>query len=88
MAFLVMASSSTPSPLVLRQQLLGKVPGDTPPSGYVFQHSLPHLATGKLDRRAMAELLSDTETLWSPDYEEPSDDLERQVANIFSQIRN
>ena len=87
-AFLVMVSGNTPSPLVLRQQLLGKVPAYMLPSGYVFRHSLPHTATGKLDRRAMAELLSDTETLWNPDYEEPADDLERQVADIFSQVLN
>jgi acyl-coenzyme A synthetase/AMP-(fatty) acid ligase/thioesterase domain-containing protein/aryl carrier-like protein len=72
-------------PIELRQYLAKKLPLYMIPSGYVFMESLPHTSTGKVDRLALSKL--DMKQLaYKSDYFEPRNELEHQIALIFSEI--
>jgi amino acid adenylation domain-containing protein len=84
-ACVVMSPSARRDPVRLRRQLVGKLPHYMLPGGYAFLKDLPTAATGKLDRRALSALDLD-QALYRPDYEEPVDALEREVAGLFSRV--
>lgn len=84
-ACVVISAAARRDPVQLRRQLVRKLPHYMLPSGYVFREDLPTAATGKLDRRALSALDLD-EALYRPDYEEPVDALEREVAGLFSRV--
>lgn len=84
-ACVVLSAVARRDPVQMRRQLVRKLPHYMLPGGYAFRDDLPTAATGKLDRRALSALDLD-DALYRPDYEEPVDALEREVAGLFSRV--
>jgi acyl-coenzyme A synthetase/AMP-(fatty) acid ligase/thioesterase domain-containing protein/acyl carrier protein len=61
-AWLVSRSKQPPTPAALRAALAGVLPDAMLPARFVFRAALPLLATGKVDRRALAEQAPPPET--------------------------
>ena len=66
----------------LREILAGKLPDYMIPAYLIFLESMPLNPNGKIDRRALPE----PKTAEDEDYEVPGDDIEKRLAEIWSEI--
>jgi len=69
----------------LRTWILARLPDYMIPTAWIELSELPRTPQGKVDRRALPTPDWTTSTS-SAEYEEPADDVERQVASVFARL--
>lgn len=82
-AYVVPTLEQTPSPEMLREHLLGRLPSYMVPSDFVTLDALPQTPNGKLDRMALSRLR------WSREQRKPTPartDTERRLVAIWTHI--
>jgi thioesterase domain-containing protein len=84
-AYVAMRQDAVRDPQPIRRYLATRLPSYMLPSGFVFLDALPLTASGKIDRKTLAQI--DPKTA-SPKraVESPQDDVERTVARVFEQL--
>ncbi|HEY6395814.1 MAG TPA: phosphopantetheine-binding protein, partial [Solirubrobacteraceae bacterium] len=80
-----MATSAAPSVEELQELLGASLPSYMVPSAFAMLESLPFTASGKVDRRALRELEA-AETRRQAEYVAPRDELESEIAAIWSEL--
>ncbi|MFR9788498.1 non-ribosomal peptide synthetase [Streptomyces sp. MB22_4] len=77
------------TPEALRAYLGARLPEHFVPSGFHFVEELPFTANGKVDRTALALLITDSDTekaTGAPAYEAPRTPLEEMVAGVWQEV--
>ena len=82
-AYLVPAPGIQPDPLVLRQQLVDKLPEHMIPTAFVTLDRLPLTPNGKLDRNALP---APDRTAQTRQYEPPQGPIETALAEIWADL--
>jgi amino acid adenylation domain-containing protein len=85
-AYLAVTHDAERNPTSVRRRLARKLPAYMLPSAIVFVDALPLTASGKIDRKTLAEMERQPETVQPSRFEQPADDLERAIAGIFQQM--
>ena len=80
-----LATSADPSVEDLQAFLAESLPEYMVPSAFATLESMPFTPSGKIDRRALAELAS-VETRREAEYVAPRDEVEEQIASIWAQL--
>lgn len=84
-AYLAMHPDAIRDPRVLRRRIATRLPSYMLPASFIFVDALPLTATGKVDRKALAQVepppLADRAAR-----DPPRGDLERTVAHLFEQL--
>ncbi|NIF15577.1 non-ribosomal peptide synthetase [Pantoea sp. Cy-639] len=73
-----------PSPELLRNYLLARLPAYMVPSAYVLLDTLPLSPNGKVDRQALPA--PDAEAVISRAYQAPRDELEQTLAQLWAEV--
>jgi nonribosomal peptide synthetase MxcG len=66
----------------LREHARGRLLAGAVPSAFVFHASLPRTPTGKIDRKALASMSTDSDELFTQD----ANDLERAVLSVWQEV--
>ncbi len=80
-----LATSADPSVEDLQAFLAESLPEYMVPSAFATLDSMPFTPSGKIDRRALAELAS-VQTRREAEYVAPRDEVEEQIASIWAQL--
>jgi len=85
-AFAVPAPGQEPTPDLLREQLLARLPDYMVPSSLTILGKLPLTPNGKVDRRSLARIESDAGDMSAPAGLLPRDPVEEMVASVWADI--
>lgn len=84
-AYVVGDEEIAANPAALRSYLEDRLPDYMLPAAFVFLDALPRNANGKVDRRRLADVEAEEFSLKAP-YVEPRNDVEKGVAEIWSEL--
>jgi thioesterase domain-containing protein len=85
-AYIVAAVDPPPATSELRQYLLQKLPDYMVPSAFVLLPALPRLPNGKIDRKTLPAVSTNTVTTATTDKIAPRDELEQRLTRIWERV--
>jgi nonribosomal peptide synthetase DhbF len=85
-AYIAIGTGAERNPLQVRRHLAALLPSYMLPARFLFMDDLPLTSSGKVDRKALAQIEPTTTTEPERAVDLPKDDVERAVAQVFEDL--